>query len=610
MSQSPLGDYNTHIQRYYSKLAQQQKLSIGSWQGYIARVDNLDDWGPAKDEQSGVQLVITGRPFIAEAAWDQAQSLDYSGGKVARWLLQQWLHDQDNFVSYLNGGFAVVINDPSQSSLLLFTDRIGSLPIYTGVNADQQRVFCTHPDAVADAISNGSADLDKTSIAEMLSMGQISPPYTYYKNVSQLQAASLYRISRDSGTLQSEVYWQPFNDSPPAAKSDEETAEALAQAMRNAAQMLTSKYYGKAGLFLSGGLDSRAILLGTRDPSAVVTMTLSNGKNQEATVAEQIAEATHSQHHWLQRAFDHYGDGTPESVRITGGMGSIKDAHYEGVKDQLKALKYDSLLTGCYADYLYKGLAFNVKNKPFLRKFSQFKELSDYSSQYYQPRYEVASQWQAAIKQRLDQRYPEAIRGTDENARRKLEDARIRPISREVDSLSRLYLWQAEAWNPIMLENGIVEFFQNMSVDQKLNAKVFRKAVYKLSVGQAEHIVDNNDRCRLNTPDLIRKIVFFLNWRWFAIKRRLPKKKSKSTPLSMTGSWINFTRYIASSDVIKELWSNPTELQVSLLSDILGHSPWDVPLDQWHTKSVDVFYRLLAIKVWMDIRSEYIELKN
>lgn len=587
----------------FSPAAHGSTLAWGSLNLVVSRVDDDRLWAPAQDAGGQVSLVLAGRLALDPEDWQRAGALPHAGGWAARWLLDAWREAPQDFPNRLNGALCVLIYEHRLGRLHLFTDRMGAFPVYATAQGEVR--LASHPDVLADLVGEerGTLPLDRTTLAECLANGYGVQPFTYHEGIVQLDAASHYVwdvAAGRAGWRKAASCWQPAYEAA-ATRSRGELAESLAQALQRAGRRRSPEILGRQGLLLSGGADSRALLFSAAQPAAVESFTFCDRDNPEVATARQIVRAAGAPHHVLQRSPEHYGEGAWETVRVTGGMWCIKDCHFHGFAGVLAEAGLGNLMTGCYTDYLLKGLGYNKRPRRFLGRPLPLDTLADFDYDYYQPRSPIAAPWAARVQARL-----EAWTGpVDKAAYRRnpssIEDLRVRPLAREADAMGRLYLLRTQPWDPVMVDNDILAFYGAIPPELKLNARVFRDAVARVTPASARHIRNNNDQSPLDAPEWLRVLRYTLRKAALWGGKRLGVV-GQEAGISTDGSWPDFVYYVAHSKVLPELWESPTPGQRELLTDLLGEDPWRTPLSAWARRDVDLILRLLTLRIWLTQR--------
>jgi hypothetical protein len=148
-------------------------------------------FGPAFDPRTGVRVLSSGRVSWPEAEWRRGESLStLEGGISNRLLLDRYLEHGSHALDRHNGPACVAVWDPRNSTLFLWTDHFGYHPVYLYKPDDlSQTVISTFADVTA-ADAAVSVRPDITSMAEFLSAWRITPPHTYYHEISYAGAAT------------------------------------------------------------------------------------------------------------------------------------------------------------------------------------------------------------------------------------------------------------------------------------------------------------------------------------------------------------------------------------------------------------------------------------
>lgn len=580
-----------------------QSLPV-NWSGVSAilvRPDEAHFWAPAFCPQRKVGLCIHGRIRLDPQQWAKAAELPLSGGLAARFLLDAWLSGGESaLLSRYNGAGAVVIWEADSRQLHLWTDRLGVVPIYQPERTVTPWAIASHPDVLADWLSTQgvSPQLDMTSLAESLSTGAVSPPFCFYQEIRLLEPARHY-VWKVTGnqvhSVQPVAYWQPAEIDQ--AMQDGAAVEGMAEAFKRAC---SRKPPGKTVLLLSGGADSRGLLFAHQNPSEIQCLTFCDSENSEVARAKEVARLAGASHEIMFRDPEHYARGAEQTVRITGGMGSIKDAHFAGFQSTLESHQPSSLVTGCYADYLYKGLAFNRVAYHFLGRELPLEKQGPYHPDFYQPHRQLSADFTEAITARNRERFGFDAASQYQRSPERIADLRVRPLTREADSVGRLYLLATQPWDPVLVDNELLEFYGRLSPAMKINSRVFAPAVVSLIPEAGKNIPNNNPgQFPLGLP-------LWQQWLagvgWLIKQALLGKIFPEKARLATSCSWPNFSYLISSSQLLPEMWSSWTNEQTDILSKLLGKQAIEPNLDKW-SGDADLFLRLLTIKIWLQHRN-------
>ncbi|HKO96107.1 MAG TPA: asparagine synthase (glutamine-hydrolyzing) [Pyrinomonadaceae bacterium] len=225
---------------------------------------------------------------------------------------------------HLRGMFAFAIWDERTQELFLARDRVGKKPIlYAQLNG--QLVFGSefsalllHPDI--------SRDIDPEAIHHYLSFMCVPAPMTAYKAIRKLEPGHSLRWKKGEITI--EQYWKP-DFSKKLDIDEHEAGEQAIKILRDAVKVrLMSEV--PLGAFLSGGIDSSAVVALMSEESSEPVKTFSIGFEEqdfsELHHARRVAEHVGADHHEfivrpdamevLPLLVEHYGEPYADSSAI------------------------------------------------------------------------------------------------------------------------------------------------------------------------------------------------------------------------------------------------------------------------------------------------------
>jgi asparagine synthase (glutamine-hydrolysing) len=181
---------------------------------------------------------------------------DHSDTEVLIHGYEEW---GPNLLIRLNGMFAFCIYDRNNKRLFFARDRFGEKPLYYTlfnkqlVFASELKSLLVHPGV--------RSEIDPVSLQKYFGYGFIPAPYSLYQNVSKLPGG--HYMIYDLTTAQAKIssYWkfQVIPDSNYTKESEESMAQELRSLLTAAVQRRMVADV-PIGIFLSGGIDSSAIL--------------------------------------------------------------------------------------------------------------------------------------------------------------------------------------------------------------------------------------------------------------------------------------------------------------------------------------------------------------
>ncbi len=216
-------------------------------------------------------------------------------------LVHGWKAWGRDLFTRLDGMFALAVFDRNASMVILARDRFGEKPIYYAKRSDAV-VFGSELTALLNHPSLKGASVSKTALQKFFAHGFFPAPHTPYEKISKLLPG--YVLTIDAKTLETETssYCQfqlGENDPPPGTVEDwaSELNALIAEAVTTRLEADVP-----LGLFLSGGIDSSAVLscaADVREPSSLSTFSIGFRETSfdESPWAEEIALHVGSTHH-------------------------------------------------------------------------------------------------------------------------------------------------------------------------------------------------------------------------------------------------------------------------------------------------------------------------
>jgi asparagine synthase (glutamine-hydrolysing) len=200
----------------------------------------------------------------------------------------------DDVVTHLNGMFSFALWDSRKRRLLLAVDRIGKKPLRYSLGkfglafSSEIRPLLT--------LDEVDQEMDRQAMWHYLTLGYIPAPMTGYTNISKLPAA--HRLIYENGKARIERYWQ-LDFSQQQQRSEEEWQEAILELLEDAV-VCRMESDVPLGAFLSGGVDSSAIVAMMASNSSRPIRTFSIGFEEEdyneLPAARFIAEKYNTDH--------------------------------------------------------------------------------------------------------------------------------------------------------------------------------------------------------------------------------------------------------------------------------------------------------------------------
>jgi asparagine synthase (glutamine-hydrolysing) len=191
----------------------------------------------------------------------------------------------DAGVSQLRGMFAYALWDERRSRLLVARDRFGIKPLYYGRH--DGRLFLASELRAFQRVPGFPRELNEASIERYLAYLYVPGPETIWRGVTELPPAHYLVFERD--TLTVHRYWDIVYREDRRVPAAEWKQRFLAQFRSSVESHLMSEV--PLGAFLSGGIDSSAVVAVMAQASGTRVKTFSIGYEGEGAFQDERAHA-------------------------------------------------------------------------------------------------------------------------------------------------------------------------------------------------------------------------------------------------------------------------------------------------------------------------------
>lgn len=243
-------------------------------------------------------------------------------------IVHAWEEWGEKCLERFNGMFAFAVWDIRKQQLFIARDRLGVKPLYYCVLPDRRIVFGSELKALL-AHPEVPRRVDPQAVEEYFTFGYVPDPKTIYRDVRKLEPGCYLSVRRGAQTIEAVRYWDVplFGQRNPGdpASWEAELRERLQESVR---KRLVSDV--PLGAFLSGGIDSSAVVAMMREIGASKVLTCSIGfkesRYDESEYAQMVAAAKQTDHkteiveasdyHLLDQLVDIYDEPYADSSAI------------------------------------------------------------------------------------------------------------------------------------------------------------------------------------------------------------------------------------------------------------------------------------------------------
>lgn len=284
--------------------------------------------GVARDESSRTWLVFDGelyeRQQLIESLGRETKAAVKSDADLCLRLL---LSEGEGFVRRLNGQFNLAVYNEVDDILSIATDRFGYRPLFFA-HRGSRFLFATGMKAIL-AVLDGAPAIDGVGLLQSMRAGWPLGDRTWIDGIRVAAPGSWLRITA-AGVAQDRYFRLRFEAAPRATPTPE-YAEGFGATLRRAvgARMSTAE---RVGIPLSGGLDSRALLLSTQPSSRpAITYTFGRDGSYDVVYARQLARVANVRHRQYRYEAGYLGRALPAVVWSTEGLSAFAEATFTSV---------------------------------------------------------------------------------------------------------------------------------------------------------------------------------------------------------------------------------------------------------------------------------------
>ena len=230
----------------------------------------------------------------------EARGERFATGSDTEVLLRLLACDGPAALARVRGMFALAWWDAGSRALVLARDRFGIKPLYVAAT-DRSIAFASEIHAL---VASGlvEREIDPAGVLSFLAWGSVPPSLTYVAGVESLAPGSWMRWSQDGERVRrlfadvSDTYARPLS----GCTESQLRARAGAAVLQSVTAHLVADV--PVGLFLSGGIDSSAILSAAADAGAAGLNTYTvrfDDRSSEHEYARRVASTFGATHHEL-----------------------------------------------------------------------------------------------------------------------------------------------------------------------------------------------------------------------------------------------------------------------------------------------------------------------
>ncbi len=168
-------------------------------------------------------------------------------------LLRLYQKHGIDFISKLNGMFAIAIWDNNQKSLYLIRDRVGEKPLHY-FNENNRVIFGSEIKSILAADIDRKVDYN--ALDSFLSFNYVVPPSTLFEGVKHVMPGTYLKVTRESVE---EIRWWDIANTKFQIKPEQQWIDEFNNVLDDAVK-IRLRADVPFGAFLSGGVDSSCVV--------------------------------------------------------------------------------------------------------------------------------------------------------------------------------------------------------------------------------------------------------------------------------------------------------------------------------------------------------------
>ena len=269
---------------------------------------------PMFNEDESIAIVFNGEIYNHDALRLilEAKGHRYRTHSDTESILHAYEEFGESFESQLTGMFAFAIWDNPRRRLVLSRDRLGIKPLYYTV-CRGQLVFASEIKSIL-ALKGIERRVDLEALDAYLSLRYVPGPKTMFRDIYKLQPGHTMIVQ--NGTITTRQYWElTFEERDCSVQEAGQELDALLSQVCQDHLMSEVPY----GVFLSGGIDSSAVVAVLQKKLANRLQTFTVGYDQAAGINEfdysdTVSRHVGTTHHTLTLQAQDFADWIPKLV--------------------------------------------------------------------------------------------------------------------------------------------------------------------------------------------------------------------------------------------------------------------------------------------------------
>ncbi|HEX7970742.1 MAG TPA: XrtA/PEP-CTERM system amidotransferase [Thiobacillus sp.] len=273
---------------------------VGLGHRRLSIIDLSTGQQPLFNEDGSVVVVFNGEIYNFQELVPELEALGHTfrTHSDTEVIVHAWEAWGEACVARFRGMFAFALWDRTQGTLFVVRDRFGVKPLYYAFLDTGEFIFGSELKSLM-AHPSLARDIDPLAVEEYFAYGYVPEPRTIFKRACKLPPGFTLTLRRGEMRALPKQYWDmPFTPVP--VKDETSATNELVERMKESVRLRMIADV-PLGAFLSGGVDSSAVVAMMATQSATPVNTCSIGFDDpaynEVEFAQQVADRYRTHHH-------------------------------------------------------------------------------------------------------------------------------------------------------------------------------------------------------------------------------------------------------------------------------------------------------------------------
>lgn len=277
-----------------------------------------------------------------------------------------------NEISKINGQFLIIVNLFKKNKFFIINDRFSSIPIY--VLKINNSIYFSHLYHDLNFINDvQKLKLNQLSFLQVIFFNRMFGENTFHNEIKYLLPATLCNFSEKKNFKTK--YWFP-NFKNKIKNFNDEVGQKYIYLLRNSINRNLKEYKkNQIGIFLSGGHDSRSVLLASKEKKPLC-LSISFSNNYEIKVAKKVSKSLNLTNKFIKLEKNHFEKNINLITRINSGFYSFIDTLFVGIDNQIPK-KIKILIHGHGLDYMFQGMYLPFRWIKIFKRPTFFKKIEN-----------------------------------------------------------------------------------------------------------------------------------------------------------------------------------------------------------------------------------------